>query len=58
MLELQMEDPFFLSRNCVPGLIPQTRFAQARIEYDRLLRLFERWKPDFASDDRDAATAP
>ena len=57
MYPLDIEAPYFLSANRLPGLIPDRHLIPARIEYERLLRLFERWKPDFATDgDRESST--
>jgi hypothetical protein len=56
MYQFEIEAPYFFPGNRIPGLIPDPRSVPARIEYERLLRLFERWKPDFATDgDRDGS---
>ena len=56
MYAFEIEAPYFFSGNHLPGLAPDPRFIHARVEYERMLRLFERWKPDFASDsDRDGS---
>ena len=50
MYSFDIEAPYLLCGNRLPGLISEPQLMPARVEYERLLRLFERWKPDFATD--------